>query len=89
VLTPKVLAIRPNLHNGMQASLFPEDNKRKDIDQVQFRLKYCSATMYCRHAKEKKRKEKRKTTMNIQVFIRSHAVIFRDDVRECSTIISV
>ena len=27
VSTPKVLALRPNLHNGMHAPLFPEDNK--------------------------------------------------------------
>ena len=36
--TPKVLAARPNLHNGMHASLWPEDNKQKDVDQVQFVL---------------------------------------------------
>jgi hypothetical protein len=57
VLTPKVLAIRPNLHNGMHASLFPEDNKRKNVDQVQFCLKYCSAAMYYMHAEEKKNRE--------------------------------
>jgi hypothetical protein len=54
--SPKILAARPNLHNGMHASLWPEDNKQKDVDQVQFCLKYDSAAMYCRHAK-KKRKE--------------------------------
>ncbi len=35
VLTPKVLAVRPNLHNGMHTFLFPEENKQKDVDQVQ------------------------------------------------------
>jgi hypothetical protein len=54
-LTPKVLAARPNLHNGMHASLWPEDNKQKDIDQVQICLKYDSAAMYCRHAKIKEK----------------------------------
>ena len=34
-LTPKVLAARPNLHNGMHASLWPEDNKQKDVDRMQ------------------------------------------------------
>jgi hypothetical protein len=34
-VTPKVLAVRPNLHNGMHASLIPDDNKQKDLDQVQ------------------------------------------------------
>jgi hypothetical protein len=29
VSTPKVLALWPNLHNGMHAPLFPEDNKTK------------------------------------------------------------
>ena len=53
-LSPKVLAARPNLHNGMHASLWPEDNKQKDVDQVQICLKYDSAAMYCRHAKKKK-----------------------------------
>ena len=52
-LTPKVLAARQNLHNGMHASLWPEDNKQKDIDQVQICLKYDSAAMYSRHAKKK------------------------------------
>jgi hypothetical protein len=52
--TPKVLAARPNLHNGMHASLRPEENKQKDLDQVQICLKYDSAAMYCRHAKKRK-----------------------------------
>ena len=51
--TPKVLAARPNLHNGMHASLWPEDNKLKDVDQVQICLKYDSAAMYCMHAKKR------------------------------------
>jgi hypothetical protein len=33
--TPKVLAARPNLRNGMHASLWPEDNKQKDVDSMQ------------------------------------------------------
>jgi hypothetical protein len=38
--------------------LWPEDNKQKDVDQVQICLKYDSAAVYYRHAKKKKRKEK-------------------------------
>jgi hypothetical protein len=53
---PKVLVARPNLHNGMHASLWPGDNKQKDVDQVQICLKYDSAAMYCRHAKKRKEK---------------------------------
>ena len=53
--SPKVLAARPNLHNGMHASLWLGDNKQKDTDQVQICLKYDSAAMYCRHAKKKKK----------------------------------
>ncbi len=84
VLTPTVLAVRPNLHNGMHASLFLEDNNQKDIDQVQFCLKYCSTTMYCGHAKETKRK------MNLTFsLIRANVIVFRDVVMECSTIIFV
>ena len=44
-LTPKVLAARPNLHSGMHASLWWEDSKQMDVDQVQICLKYNSATM--------------------------------------------
>jgi hypothetical protein len=58
-LTPKVLAARPNLHNGMHASLWPEDNKQTDVDQCKFVLSttvpLCIAGM---QKKEKKRKEK-------------------------------
>jgi hypothetical protein len=43
VLTPRVLAVRQILHNGMHASLFPEDNKWKDVDQVQFCLNSLTA----------------------------------------------
>jgi hypothetical protein len=35
---PKVLAARPNLHNDIQTSFWPEDNKQKDVDQVQICL---------------------------------------------------
>jgi hypothetical protein len=54
--TPKVLAARPILHNGMHAFLWPEDNKQKDLDQVQICLKYDSTVMYCSHAKKWKEK---------------------------------
>jgi hypothetical protein len=60
VLTPKVLAVRPYLHNGMSASLFPEDNKRKDVDQEQFCLKYCSTTTFAGMQKKKKKTGKPK-----------------------------
>ena len=53
VLTPKVLAVRPNLHNGMHAFVSRGDNKWKNVDQVQFCLQYCSAAVYYMHAKEK------------------------------------
>jgi hypothetical protein len=80
----KILAVRPNLHNVMHASLLPEENKQKDIDQVQFCLKYCGTTMYFRHAKEMKRQ------MNLMFsLIRAHVIVSRDVVRECSTIISI
>jgi hypothetical protein len=58
VFTPKVLAAMPNLLKGMHASLFPEDNKWKDLDQVQLCLKYCSPL--CIAGMQKKRKKKRK-----------------------------
>jgi hypothetical protein len=45
--TPKILAARPNLHNGMHASLWPEDNKQTTVP-------LCIAGM---QKKEKKRKE--------------------------------
>ena len=47
--TPKILAARPNLHNGMHASLWPEDNKQTTVP-------LCIAGM---QKKEKKRKEKK------------------------------
>jgi hypothetical protein len=50
-------------------------------------LKYCSAAMYYRLEKEKKKKKENQNEHT--VLIRSHAVIFRDNVRECSTIIAV
>jgi hypothetical protein len=58
--TPKVLAVGPNLHNACTLLCDRRSNKQKDVDQVQMCLKYCSAVMYCRHAKEKE-KEKEKT----------------------------
>jgi hypothetical protein len=53
--TPKVLAARPILHNGMHTFLWPEDNKQKDLDQVQICLKYDSTAMYCSHEKKEKK----------------------------------
>ena len=73
-LTPKVLAARPNLHNGMHASLWPEDNKQKDVDQVQICLKYDSAAMYCRHAKKK------------VVLTRIHGIINWGNIRKSHTV---
>jgi hypothetical protein len=54
--TPKVLAARPNLQNGTHASIWPEDNTQKDVDQVQICLKYNSPLCDCRHAKKEKEK---------------------------------
>jgi len=66
VLTPKVLAVRPDLHNGMHASLFPEDNKRKDVDQVQFCLEYCRRR-YVLQVQACKRKEKKKIKLTLSL----------------------
>ncbi len=74
--SPKVLAARPNLHNGMHASLWLGDNKQKDTDQVQICLKYDSAAMYCRHAKKKKK----------IVLIRIHGIIHWDNIRKGHTV---
>ena len=74
--TPKVLAARPNLHKGMQASLWPEDNKQKDVDLVQICLKYDSAAMHCRHAKKGKK----------YIVIRIHSIIHWDNIRKGHTV---
>ena len=68
--TTKGLAARPNLHNGMHASLWPEDNKQNDVDQVQICLKYDGATLYCRHAKKERK----------IVLIRIHGIIHWDNI---------
>jgi hypothetical protein len=66
-LTPKVLAVGPNLHNACMLLCDRRLNKQKDIDQLQMCLKYCSAAMYCRHTKEKeKEKRKKPNEVNIQ-----------------------
>ncbi len=44
--------------------------------------------MYCRHAKEKKKKKKGKKEKN-QIKLSFPVVVFKEDVRECSTIISI
>jgi hypothetical protein len=62
--TPKVLAVGPNLHNACTLLCDRRSNKQKDVDLVQMCLKYCSAAMYCRHAKEKE-KEKEKNQMKL------------------------
>jgi hypothetical protein len=56
VSTPKVLAPRPNLHNGMHASLWPEDNKQKDVDKVQLFFLSTTAPLCIAGMQKKKRK---------------------------------
>jgi hypothetical protein len=58
--TPKVLAVGPNLPNACTLLCDHRSNKQNDVDQVQMCLKYCSAAMYCRHAKEKEKEKRRR-----------------------------
>jgi hypothetical protein len=58
-LTPKVLAVGPNLHNACTLLCDRRSNKTEGRRQVQMCLKYCGAAMYCRHAKEKKKKKEK------------------------------
>ena len=62
----------------MHTSLWPEDNKQKDVDLVQIYLKYDSAAMYCRHAKKEKK----------LIFIRIHGIIHWDNIRKGHTVLT-